>query len=403
MLVKPHNVTTYRFKNNSRTSLGYAASNPDRLRGPTHDMVSFDEIQDMIIKAVCPVVEESLFTSNYKFTKYAGTPKTPENGIELEWKRSDQREWMVRCEHHSPIHHIKLGLDCIGKHAIICPKCGNPINVNNGQWVATAPNGTFPGYHISQLQCSFADHANLLGKLEIQDEDKIYNEMLGESFGEAKRPTTRGALMAACNSLRMEQSDTIKNYYTKNKIYAGIDWGRGIKSATVLSIGLWVNDKFRFIFIRQWIGKNADPSICMPEIFSILQVFHVNRVHVDWGDGAGMISSLQDFFSDKDGDIVTSNYWSSGIGAKKVNYDKSLCRFVCNRTYAMAQFFRKIGKTIEFFNWPEFELFAKDFINIHQEFRQNGDPYFDHTGPDDTFHACLYTYLIAIWSTGNNI
>jgi len=397
MLEKPHNVYMYRFKNSARVALGYASTNPDRLRGPTHDIINFDEIQDMIIKEVCPVVEESLFVSKYKFTNYAGTPKTPENGIEVEWQKSDRREWMVRCYHHSPIHYVKLGLDCIGVNSLVCPKCQNPLNVDDGSWVVTNKSGRFPGYHISQLQCSFADYNNILSKLEMQDEDKIQNEMLGESFGEAKRPTNKAKLQAACTRRPISAADEILESYTRRNMYAGIDWGRGIKSATVISIGCFVHDRFRFLFIRKWIGRNADPSICMPEIKQLLRVFHIDRAHVDWGDGAGMFSDLQDFYGDKSGIRVTSNYWSSSIGAKKVKYDEGLCRYVCNRTYSMAQFFSKIGSEVEFFRWQDFEEFAQDFLNIHQEFRKNGDPYFDHTGPDDVFHACLYAYLIACW------
>ena len=413
------NVLEKEFIDGSLLYLSYAKDNADRARGLSVDEIDFDEVQDMVLDAVEPVVRESLFTSKWKKRFYSGTPKSLSNGIEKLWRESDQREWMVRCRKHAPIYHQKLTTKNVGKHGVICDRCGGPLNTLDGVWARTStrtPEGRDPyihGYHIPQIvfpttksrlpnrNSGFLDWDEFL--LEIQDpkaeEATILNEKFGESADSASKPITEDQLRAICGDRVMP--DEYQEYMTKSYTFAGVDWGAGLGSATAFVVGQFDPrnpDVYRILFCRRFDGQDADPETCVPEIMRLCRVFRVKRLHADWGSGLGINSRIMAEMGD---DYLTTNYWSTAIGSSNVNYDRNLNRFVLNRSLTMTKFFQALKRqAIKIaFRWEDYQTYAKDILAVFREERKNGDPYFDHNpGEQDDFcHAHIYCWLIACW------
>jgi hypothetical protein len=419
-----NNVLEKSFVNGSRYYLKYGKENADSSRGISCDETHYDEVQDMNLGPVEAVTKECMFTSPHKRSLYSGTPKSRSNGIEQRlWKKSDQREWMVRCHHHSPIYFQKLGMENVGKEGPICNRCGNALNTLDGLWVKTltrTEDGKSPhlhGYHIPQIlfptnkvilangKRGILDWEEFLLDIENNDEGTVMNEKFGESADSADRPISEDELKATCDPTR----DMPYNYEKRmigEYTFAGIDWGWGIKSATALVIGQFdpQNGKvFRIVHCKKYFGKEADPSHCIPDIVDTMNRFRVLRCHTDFGSGLGMNSQIRDAKGD---DFLTTNYWSSSIKGKKMIYDKDLDRFVVNKSVTLARLFLAMKKKAirVAFRWEHFKEFGQDVLNEFREERKNGDPYYDHKDdePDDFLHAITYCWQIASWLKYNS-
>ena len=413
------NVLEKEFVDGSLIYLSYAKDNADRVRGITVDEILYDEIQDMQLGPIETVTRESLFTSRHKKRAYSGTPKSLSNGIEQLWRKSDQREWMVRCRKHgSRPHHQKLTLKNIGTKGVICEKCGGPLNTLDGLWVRTSTRteeGRDPhvhGYHIPQIifptttsplgngKFGFLDWGEFLLDIQNGDEATVLNEKFGESADSAEKPITEDQLRALCvasKTMPMAADDSMTGEY----LFAGVDWGAGIKSSTALVIGQFDPKnpkKFKFVFMRRYHKGDANPEYCVPEILRICQLFRVKRLHADWGSGLGINSRIEALMGE---DYLTTNYWSSSIGGKNVAFDSNLSRFVINRSVTMTRFFEamKRGGMEVAFSWDEYKPFSRDITAVFREERKNGDPYYDHNPEemDDFCHAMIYCWLVSSW------
>jgi hypothetical protein len=412
------NVFEKSFINGSKIYLSYAKDNADRARGITADQIDYDEIQDMSLGPVEAVTKESLFTSRYKRRRYSGTPKSMSNGIEQRiWRQSDQREWMVRCHGHGPKpYHQKLTRKSVGLAGPICDRCGKALNTLDGLWVATSTrtqDGKVPhihGYHIPQIifptmdievspgRRGFLDWAEFRRDVENNDPATVDNEKFGESADSEERPIKQDELRAVCDE-RREMPEIWQPWMNGEYTFAGVDWGTGLQSATVLSIGQFDPKDgkfFRYVYLKRYWGKDADPRVCMPDILRKMAEFRVFRCHADFGSGLGLNSQIEQARGEE---FLTTNYWSGNIGGKRIVYDQDLRRYVLNRSVHLTRFFQgmknqslKVG-----FRWADFELFSRDILHVFREERRNGDPYYDHKPeePDDAMHAMIYAWLIA--------
>jgi hypothetical protein len=412
------------FISGSKIYMSYAKDNPDRARGITADEIKLDEVQDMILKLVEPVLRESMFTSPFQRVWWSGTPKSMSNGIEQRiWRQSDQREWMVRCWHCTnaaglPYHQKMTWANVKGGTGPVCKKCERLINTLDGQWVITSTRteqGKEPkihGYHIPQILFPTRTHELAPGKFGFlnwdqfledisnpeTDEATILNEKFGESSDNDDRPIKEDELMAICDPAITQMATLHQKWMLGTQTFAGIDWGHG-KSATVLVIGQFDpgnTNQFRYLFMRKYVGRDADPKICVPQMLRLMQQFRVHRVHADYGAGFGLNSQIADALGEE---FITKNYWSSSIKGKKVKYNEDMDAYIMNRSLHITRFFQAI-KRMQMkchFRWEDFREFARDIMHVFREERKNGDMYYDHKPeePDDAMHAMIYCWLIA--------
>jgi len=412
------NVFEKEFYNGSKIYMSYAKDNADRARGITADGLKLDEIQDIILGQVEPVLIESMFTSPYQRRMLSGTPKSMSNGIEQRvWRQSDQREWMVRCHHHGPEpFHQKLTMDNVGKTGPVCKRCGKSLNTLDGLWVATSnvtPQGKKPrihGYHLPQIIFptrevevapgiyGFLNWEQFIEDIEQGDEATILNEKFGESADSEERPVKEDELKVLCDP-HLTMATNYRESMLRSHTFAGIDWGYGLKSATVLAIGQFspsTPNTFDYVFMKKYDKRDADPKVCIPDMLRLMKDFRVHKCHADWGAGFGLNSQIRDAMGEA---FLTANYWHSGSRGKQVKFNVDMNAYVMNRSAHLARFFQALKKRQMAMKmaWPEFAPFAADILHVFREERKDGTMYFDHRPdePDDALHAMCYAWLIA--------
>lgn len=410
----PNNVQEKKFKKGGKYYLNWAKHRPENIRGVTADMVHYDEIQDQDLEKIEPVINEVCFTSQeYNLRLYSGTPKSLVNDVEKKWKQSDKREWVVRCDRHTPAKWMRVGIRNIGKQGPICHHCGELLDVNDGVWVKHG-EGDIAGFHVHQLNLKISHMIDredgwelhqpswneILDKYENYPLWAFKNEVLGVSADTAETPITVGHLKRVAQD-DVEMLPELKAKYAGHTTYAGIDWGHG-EAATALVIGQMVEGTFRVLFMKKYTGRQCQKSYCIPDMAEIIRQYRVDRIHCDHGGGFGMNTDMYEIF----GDSVTTNVWSASAKAADRTWktkNVEIPRLTLNRPNALSEFIGDLRKRrIELPKWSEIhDTFTKDFLNVRKEIDPEKDRIqYVKADHDDVFQATVYAWVISRVSQG---
>ena len=161
---------------------------------------------------------ERLSASPFKFKIILSTPTRPGYGVDLDWKKSDQREWFVVCkcgtEQVLKFRHIDPE-----RNAYVCEnvKCKAVLDPAQGHWKATAVSAAgIVGYHPTQLICPWITPAEILKKKgDYEFPADFDNYVLGETYAGGTDTVTRADMIGCL-------SDSISP--TRNRSL-GVDWG----------------------------------------------------------------------------------------------------------------------------------------------------------------------------------
>lgn len=409
------NVFEKRFVNYSVITLRNAFLNADRTRGIPAWLLELDEFQDLLSDNI-PVIEQctSHAPEHWKQFCYAGTPKSLDNNIEFYragyvngQAMSTQGEWVVPCDSCGSkagagrFWNI-LGERNIGKKGLICEKCGELINPQHpeAQWANMVSDGVFESYRIPQLMVPWKKWEEILIDYQKYPRDKFYNEVLGISFDSGTRPLTMAQVRECCDPEYTMHPDFLARFKpgaTDNPVFAGIDWGTGEKSYTVLTLGTYVGGVFRIIYAHRFTGQELDPPVQIAMIKKILHEFNAHIIGADYGGGFHPNDALMREFGPRK--LVTFQYM--GRVKRKVGYEPKLRRYQVFRTPVMSDIFNAIKrKQIRFPRWEEFqEPYASDMCNIFSEYNKTMNMLqYNHRPdrPDDTFHSVLYCFLASM-------
>jgi hypothetical protein len=144
-----------------------------KTAGFSCDKVVFDEVDFMDPEAVVKYTL-SMGMSPHQHEVYLGNPSHEDFGIDLIFKKSDQRHWFRKCSkcnewtcaELSFPHCVKIRKD--GTGYVGCDKCGSEVRVWAGkgtaEWVPQVPSQSdyMHGYRASQLMTPFNDPADIL-------------------------------------------------------------------------------------------------------------------------------------------------------------------------------------------------------------------------------------------------
>lgn len=411
--LQTQNVQTKRWVNESKIALRAAYRNADRVRGISSDLLTIDELQDIIID-ILPVIEEVLFHSELDggpFSIYAGTPKTYDNALEFYWGRhSTQNEWVTKCSRCGTW--ALIDEDHIKPDGLRCKKCSTEINPVDGlaQWARMGVrNAEWEGFHLCQpiVIYAYRNHPDifarmwqgLLIKQKRYSRQKWMNEVMGRSHDAGLKPVSMQEVRDCCvgdYELIYEPSSGIKQGHS----WAGIDWGTGDVSYSILSI--WNYDsrgRFRCIFAKKYEGRETDPDYVVEDMIRWIRLFNVNLVGADWGFGFHTNNLLKKRL----GAQKVMLYQYTRNMKEKVKWDKQGHKFICHRSQVMQDFFTLIKKGpkpggIAFFNWGEFEKFARDILAVFSEYDERGGMIvFNHPPgvPDDFLHTGVLALLVS--------
>lgn len=398
------NVFNKRLSNFSEIIMSYFADSADRVRGRSGQVMYLDEIQDMLYDAMVDAEECLSAAPNPKFI-YAGTSKNMNTPLEFLWSESTQKEWVIKCQgcnkHNRPSH------ENIGKTGLICKNCGHALNTFEGQWISFSEkkDNFVDGYWIPQIimpmHCmSDAKWAQLLSKREIYAPVKFDNEVMGLPHGEGESPITEDMLKNMCMpKLPMLDRASRENADGAQFIAAGIDWGGGGiagVSRTVLSIYAVYPEKPLFVKIFGKIFTEGEPAAHVDDIAMWLGRFGCHMVCGDHGGGNFAMSALSGRIG---GHIRLVPVMYSDASAP-CRWDENARRYVVNRTVLIDCFFTDIKRgMVKAFNWGQFEPFARDILNIHQEVigEDRGITKrvwrHDPRKPDDSLHSMVFGWL----------
>lgn len=160
--------------------------------------------------------------SEYKGRWVLSNPSISNSGIDNEWRKSDQREWVVTCRgcKKEQILEWEKNVDFI-KGIYVCQFCGKEITNQermSGEWKSTAES-EISGYHISQLMAAWLSAKELIDKKEKFGEEVFYNFVLGEPYNLGGIADFRTMIMDA---LTYEYSMPSKG----DRVAIGLDIGR---------------------------------------------------------------------------------------------------------------------------------------------------------------------------------
>lgn len=139
-------------------------------------------IADEVDRADQKITE--LFSSRLQHSKFAwewrfSNPSVPENGVDVWWQQSDQKEWFVECvcgvEQILTMQHIRNDI-------FACEKCGAELNRLKGRWIARFKDREISGWHISSLMASHMTPAKLLQEERDKPAQQFSNMILGEPY-----------------------------------------------------------------------------------------------------------------------------------------------------------------------------------------------------------------------------
>ena len=410
------NVFEKQFVNRAKITLRYAFLNADRTRGIPAWLLLLDELQDILSDNI-PIIEQctSHAPENWKSYIYAGTPKGLDNTLEYYRSgtskgkpMSTMGEWVVPCDRcgskaGAGRYWNVLGEKNIQRAGLSCERCHERINPQHAdaQWAAFQKDGIFESYRIPQLMVPWRSWAEIMLDYGRYDRAQFYNEVLGISYDSGMRPLTRMQVRECCNpdiSMHPRELEKYKPLSAATPVFAGIDWGGGSNNSyTVLTLGTYVNSKFRIFYVHRFIGEDMDPEPQLTKIIQMLSYFNVRVAGCDHGGGFHPNDTLIRKFGPK----RVMKYQYMARGKKKIFWNPNYRRWQITRTEVMSDIFNALKrKQIDLPRWEEFEdPYGNDMLNIYAQYNNTLRMIqYDHKPdrPDDTFHSVLYCLLASM-------
>jgi len=308
----------------------------------------------------------------------------------------------MRCESCNNYQFID-SVRSIGKHGVICVKCGKPLNVRTGQWYDFSKNYIYKGFHISQPMLPVNSEQQeywdrILEKLETYGESKFKNEVLGISDAIGTRYLSQDELHGLCEDYVVNPPPISPDLLEDVRfVSAGIDWSGGgaeITSRTVVWVfGFTADGKHKTLYFKVFPGNN--PVADVEEIAKTLLACRVDAVVGDAGEGA-----------------LPNSYLSRALGPHRVfqmqygsffrllKWNKK-DRYLVDRTAAIDSYMQ-IMKTrgVVFPNKQQMTIPIQDILNEYEETSTLGvggvsRKLWRHAAnaPDDCLHAQVFAWL----------
>lgn len=398
------NVFEKDFTNGSVNYFKHCYEYGDNIRGITVNGIWGDEIQDIHVDAL-PVIKETQSHAlesgaGVRLTWYTGTPKTFGNTIQQYWDKSSQCEWVVKCPHCNKYQ--ILGPKNLTPTKYLCTGCKMDIpdySRINGMWIDLQRGKKMKGFRISQLMVPWITAEEIWNKYTTYSTDKFYNEVLGRSYENADKPFN-ALILGRISANDYKFVPRAEGYFTNNPIFMGIDWGKGEKSFTVVSIFAYNSDgKFQMLFTKRYeIGDELDPDYQVNDIANYMRIYKIAYCIADWGFGYVQYRKLQKMF----GARVAACYYS--FNQKLDNkWDPVDQKWVVNRTRLIESYVTAVkqcdvvwpGNSRSQYIWM-FDHHLAEMAEYRKSMSgRSEDMMYSHPEgqPDDGLHSCVYAWL----------
>jgi hypothetical protein len=391
-------VTNLQFANGSEVYVRAAYHTADAVRGLDADVLIVDEFQDIAAGGL-PVMEETLSHSQTRKLILTGTPKSIDNHLEAAFSASTAQEWHIPCQAcQAP---VILDESCIGPTSLICPRCQQPIDARQGTWVPSNPQSTWgDGFWINHAMVPWIQHAELVARQQTYDPAAFRNECLGLPTSLGDHIVTREEVEACCTRTPMSLNLADIHPTLRNRMMAGVDWGGGGVSRTVIVVGYIANDGQ--LHVRRLVALPAqeDPRQVVQAVAEWCERFQVRAVAAD---GAGNGTVYNSVLLDRLAWLprLYGMQYAATDHAPKPYRGRCLSWIIARSPSIGAVFHRIKQRRIAL---PQLEQSAPFLREIYCETAdydaQNRSVKYIHpeTQPDDTLHAINYLNALAnLW------
>ena len=193
----------------------------DRLVHDEKDSSKLDVIADY---------QARLQHSKYRQTHTFSHPSLPETGVHLDWLKSDQKHWFIKCPHcnfwqfesWNTEDPDKMSID-LKREIFVCKKCKKELDYYarwQGQWVSKYPGREWSGYWVPLLIAPWMTAADIIKKYRSPDvtPEFFYTKILGLPYADASSKLLRQSFF---QNLTGESYAPTKD----DRIVIGIDTG----------------------------------------------------------------------------------------------------------------------------------------------------------------------------------
>ena len=383
-----------RFMNGSEVYIRAAYHTADAVRGIDADYLMVDEYQD-IASGDLPILEETLSHSEHRRVLLTGTPKSVDNHLEDAFSRSTAHEWRVPC---SCTASVFLDEKCFGPTGPICPRCGSAIDPRTGQWIPYNPRSLWgDGFTINHLATPWLNYQELLEHQQSYNPALFRNECLGLPCYLGDHIITREEAEECCTQQPMARSlnDVLPGY--QRQLVAGIDWGGGSVSRTVLVVGYIGNDDhFHVIFMERYPAQE-DPDEVLKLIVHRCSEFRTALIAADGAGNGNVYNNLLLNMLPQVRGLYAMIYSVSDQQPRQ--YKGRLWHWTIGRSPSIGMVFTRIKKQrIHFPRLADCSSFLSEIWCERAEYDDhNRSITYTHpeTQPDDALHAVNYAATLA--------
>ncbi len=387
-------VNHMQFANGSEVYIRAAFHSADAARGIDGDVLLVDEHQD-ISGGSLPILEETLSHSQYRRVFLTGTPKSIDNHLEDAFNRSTANEWRVPCQCGEQVF---LDEKCLGLEGPICPECQAAIDPRQGIWVPRNPDSAWgDGFTLNHIATPWLNYPELLECQQGYNPALFRNECLGLPTYLGDHVVTREEVERCCQQRSMATSWEDVPAEARSCLMAGIDWGGGTVSRTVLVVGyMREDDHFGVVFMERYHAQE-EPNEILKAIARRVSQF---RIRLAAADGAGIGSVYNGLLLDAAPQLAGLYAMFYSAADQKPRQCKGrLWKWTIGRTPSIGMVFTRIKKQRIWF--PRVEDCSSFLDEIWCETAEHDDHNrtvkYSHpaTQQDDTLHAVNYAATLA--------
>jgi hypothetical protein len=170
------------------------------------DAIAFDEY-DTLTQENLPDAERRVSGSEHGLVRRVGVPSVPDFGVSASYERSDQRQWLTKCDGCGEWQPVDFWKNVDQEQMlVVCFACRKPLPVEKGKWVPQFPDRDMRGYHVPRLVVPRIAQ-NQDGALEaiVRESEKrkpyevtvFHNKDLAEDYAPAEGRLTLAVIQAA--------------------------------------------------------------------------------------------------------------------------------------------------------------------------------------------------------------
>ena len=289
------------FLNGNALNLAHSYLDPGSTRGISNcAALQTDEAAD-INPDFLPVFEATTDASRYGIIQVTGTPTTSDTLLALQFEKSSQCHWGIKCPHCSKWSIADINeqlIQMIGKDGLSCGFCGKVVNPRSGGWVPKFPErqNFHAGYHVPQIilpmHCENPIKWRVIKEKQRNwSQPQFWNETLGVACDTATRLLTRDDLVNAQSSWENNLDVAVKNRDLFNTVFVGVDWsggGGGFSRTAVSVIGHAAGHSESIVLYLETFPQGMSPEEEADKVAHIYAKVRANMLAHDY-TGAGFV------------------------------------------------------------------------------------------------------------------